>query len=426
MVFLSGQTEPYLSFYFVYNAISVRTYLPTNPFTPCERKAVFSLAGIYFLRMFGVFMILPVLSLYAEGLSGATPFVIGLALGIYGFTQAVFQVPFGMLSDRYNRKYIIAMGLIIFGIGSVVAALADSMAGLVAGRAIQGAGAISAAVLALNADLTRNDQRTKSMAIIGISIGVAFMASLILAPVIQGYIGVPGLFWMVAVLSVSAVFVLAKVVPDAEPADRQIGAGLSAGQFRRLLGNPQLLQLNLGILILHLVLTALFLLLPTLFREKSGFELSGHWKLYLVVLGVSVAGMAPFVMAGSKERWLKSTYRAAIGVLLMATCGMFFAHHSTLFAVMVAAALFFSAFNALESLLPSIVSQVAPRNQRGAAMGIYNTFQFSGIFLGGAGGGWLNGQYGHAGVLVFCVLAITAWLGSTIALGGLRGTVTEE
>ncbi len=371
-------------------------------------------------------MILPVLSLYAERLSGATPFLIGLTLGVYGFTQAVFQIPFGMLSDRYNRKHIIAMGLIIFGIGSVVAALADSMAGLVAGRAIQGAGAISAAILALNADLTRNDQRTKSMAIIGISIGVAFMASLILAPVIQGYIGVPGLFWMVAVLSVSAVVILAKVVPDAGPADRQTGAALSSGQFRRLFGNSQLLQLNLGILILHLVLTALFLLLPALFREKSGFALSDHWKLYLVVLAVSVVGMAPFVMAGSKERWLKSAYRVAIGILLVATCGMFFAYQSTLFAVMAAAALFFSAFNALESLLPSIVSQIAPRNQRGAAMGIYNTFQFAGIFLGGAGGGWLNGQYGHVGVLVFCVLAITVWMGFTIALGGLRGTFTAE
>ncbi len=371
-------------------------------------------------------MVLPVLSLYADRLSGATPFMIGLALGVYGFTQAAFQIPFGMLSDRYPRKYIIATGLIIFAIGSAVAALADSMMVLVVGRAIQGAGAISAAVLALNADLTRSDQRTKSMAVIGISIGAAFMVSLVLAPVIQGYIGVPGLFWMIVLLSVSAVFVLAKVVPDAEPVGRQTRTVLAAGQFRRLVRNPQLLQLNLGILILHLVLTALFLLLPALFREKSGLELSGHWKLYLIVLAVSVIGMIPFVVAGSRERWLKGTYRAAIGVLLLATCAIFSAYHSALFIVMAAAALFFSAFNALESLLPSIVSQIAPQNQRGAAIGIYNTFQFAGIFLGGTVGGWLNGQYGHAGVWIFCILSITVWLGSTMALGGLRETPAEE
>lgn len=380
-----------------------------------ERKAVFSLASIFSLRMFGLFMLLPVLAVYADELSGTTPILLGLALGIYGLTQAMFQIPFGMLSDRIERKKVIACGLIIFAIGSIIAALSDSIQWLIIGRAVQGAGAISAAILALNADLTRNEQRTKAMAIIGISIGFTFLMSLIFAPILQNIVGVDGLFWLIALFAGIAILVLYKVVPSVPPSMKSQKYVPIRGQFIGALKNPRLIHLNLGILVLHLVLTALFLVLPNMLITHSGLSLSEHWKLYAPILLVSILGMAPFVIVGSKPKFATITYRLAIFLLLisllltslsMLALGM--AH--SLGCLLVSMTVFFSAFNALESLLPSLVSQLAPADGKGTAIGIYNTFQFFGIFLGGLAGGWIFAIHGVSGIFVFCGIAVFGWL----------------
>ncbi len=381
-----------------------------NPMLPSERRAVFSLASIFSLRMFGLFMLLPVLAVYAEHLSGTTPLLLGLALGIYGLTQAIFQIPFGMLSDRIERKKVIACGLIIFAAGSIIAALSDSIQWLIVGRAVQGAGAISAAVLALNADLTRNEQRTKSMAIIGISIGFTFLMSLIFAPILHAIIGIDGLFWLIALLALMAILVLYKVVPSASPSAESQKYVPLRGQISDALKNPQLMQLNLGILVLHLVLTALFLVLPNILITQSGLPLSGHWKLYAPILLASVLGMAPFVVAGAKPKFVKIAYQLAISLLLFALLMLAFALNHSLLWLLLSMAVFFSAFNALESLLPSLVSQLATANNKGTAIGIYNTFQFSGIFFGGVAGGWILGRQGVVGVFVFCSVIVIGWL----------------
>ena len=381
----------------------------TNPMSPTERKAVFSLAGIFSLRMFGLFMLLPVLAIYADELSGTTPLLLGLALGIYGLTQAIFQIPFGMLSDRIGRKKVIAVGLIIFAMGSIIAALSDSIQWLIIGRAVQGAGAISAAVLALNTDLTRNEQRTKSMAIIGISIGFTFLMSLIVAPVLHSIIGIDGLFGLIAILALLAIAVLYRVVPNVPLSAESHKYIPIQSQLIGALRNRSLMPLNLGILVLHLVLTALFLVLPNLFITHSGLSLSAHWKLYAPILLLSVIGMAPFVMAGSKAQHAKVAYRLAIFLLLI-TLTMLATTAYSLLGLLLLMMVFFSVFNALESLLPSLVSQLAPAKSKGTAMGVYNTFQFSGIFFGGVVGGWVFEIQGSSGVFIFCASVVLGWL----------------
>ncbi len=368
-------------------------------------------------------MLLPVMAIYAENLSGTTPILLGLALGIYGLTQAIFQIPFGMLSDRIDRKLAITIGLIVFALGSAVSALSESIYWLIIGRGIQGAGAISAAILALNSDLTRANQRTKAMAMIGISIGFTFLLSLILAPMLQGIIGVNGLFWMISTLALIAIWVLHKVVPDV-PAAVETSSKAQDG-FRTALTNPQLLQLDLGIFTIHLVLTALFIVLPGLLVEKSGMELSQHWKIYTPILLISVAGMAPFVIAGSMPRWVTLAYRLGAILMLASLILLLTGVNNSLTWLLVSVILFFSAFNALESLLPSLVSQIAMESAKGTAMGIYNTFQFSGIFVGGLGGGLAYDQFGLAGVFGFCCIAVGLWLVVVLISANFKLTVTK-
>ena len=382
------------------------------------RRAVAALAGIFALRMFGLFLLLPVLAIYAARLPASTPLLIGLALGIYGLTQGLFQIPFGMASDRFGRKPVIALGLLIFMAGSVVAALADSVAGLIAGRAIQGAGAVSAAVLALTADLTGEAQRTKAMAVIGVSIGAVFLLSLMLAPPLQSAIGVAGIFWLSAGLALVALVVLWRVVPDP-------GATVSrskprseteplAAHFGGILADRQLLRLNFGVFFLHTVLTAVFVTLPALLLAKSGLVLADHWKLYAPVLLLSVVGMIPLVMLGSRDRSLKPAFNAAVGLFLLAATALAMTADRGIAALLVALWLFFVAFNALEAMLPSLVSRLAPATGKGAAMGVYNSFQFLGMFAGGLVAGWLSGRFGAGSVYWFCVATAGLWLAGAV------------
>ncbi len=374
-----------------------------------ERRAAFSLAGIFSLRMLGLFMILPVFSLHAHEYAGHTPLLTGLAIGIYGLTQAMFQIPFGMLSDRIGRKKVIAAGLIVFAVGSVVAALADTIWGVIGGRALQGLGAIAAAVLALTADLTREEQRTKAMAIIGVSIGLAFAVAMVLGPAItETDFGLPGLFWLTAVLTLGGVAVLLFYVPDPAVTRFHRDTEPVPAQFARILGNPQLLRLDIGIMILHMIMTATFVTLPLVLRDNAGVAAENHWKVYLVVLAFSVVLMAPFVMLADKKNRLKHVFLGAVALLVIAEAGMF-RFDNGLIEIVVLMVLYFTAFNILEASLPSLVSRIAPSDMKGTALGAYSTAQYLGAFFGGAVGGWLHGHFDASAAFGVCALLAFAW-----------------
>lgn len=376
--------------------------------TADERHAAFWLAGVFSLRMLGLFMILPVFALYAEHLRGNTPALAGLAIGIYGFSQALFQIPFGFLSDRHGRKRIIYIGLLIFALGSVVAALADSIWGVILGRALQGGGAVSAAVMALAADLTREEHRTKVMAVIGVTIGLSFAVSMILGPALNGWIGVPGIFWLTALFAVLSMGVVRLLVPEPPAARIHHDAEPVAAQFGRVLFDGQLLRLNFGIFILHLLLTATFVAIPLALRD-AGLASAQHWEVYLPVLLLSMAIMAPFVILAEKYRRLKTVFLGAVLALALAEFGLLNLH-ATVLEMAALLLVFFSAFNLLEATLPSLIAKMAPADAKGTAMGIYSSSQFLGAFAGGALGGWLRGLLGLKGVFAFTTLAALAWL----------------
>ncbi|MDH5547188.1 MAG: MFS transporter [Gammaproteobacteria bacterium] len=376
--------------------------------TGTEKRASVSLAMIYSLRMLGLFMILPVFALYAQHLEGTTPLLIGVAIGIYGLTQAFFQIPFGMASDRFGRKKVIAFGLLVFAAGSVVAATADSMWGVIAGRALQGAGAIAAAIMALAADLTREEHRTKAMAMIGASIGLSFAFSLVAGPVIDGWVGVNGIFWITAGLALGGIAVLAFIVPTPINSRFHRDAEPIPSQFRTVLGNPELLRLDVGIFILHMALTASFVVLPLVLRDNLGLASSEHWKIYLPVLLLALVVMVPFVIIAEKKRRMKQVFVSSI-LMLAAGEFVFLVGADSLAIVVLALLTFFIGFNVLEATLPSLISKTAPPDIKGTAMGVYSSSQFFGAFCGGGIGGWIHGQFGIQGVFLFILMALMLW-----------------
>ena len=383
---------------------------------PSERKAAFSLAALYVLRMLGLFLILPVFALYAEHLAGTTPLLVGLAIGSYGLTQACLQIPFGMLSDRFGRKRIIVIGLLIFALGSVLAASADHIGWVIMGRALQGAGAIAAAVLALAADLSREEQRTKVMAIIGISIGFSFALALVLGPVLNAWIGVPGIFWLTAVLALGGIVIVLKLVP--QPSQSRLHRDTQAipTLFNRVLRNGQLLRLDAGILILHMMLTATFVALPLVLRDELGLPASQHWYLYLPAMVIGVVLMAPLVITAERKQRLKPFFAAAIALLALAQAGFTLLAPLGLPFMCLLLVIFFTGFNFLEATLPSLIAKFAPADAKGTALGVYSTSQFLGAFLGGIIAGSLHGSFGLYSVFAFCTLAALVWLALALAM----------
>lgn len=377
--------------------------------TPRERRTAVALAGVYSVRMLGLFMILPVFSLYAHDLAHVTPFLIGLAIGVYGFTQAVLQLPLGMLSDRLGRKPVILAGLLIFALGSVVAALSDSIYGVILGRALQGAGAIAAALMALAADLTREEHRAKVMAVIGASIGVAFSVALVAGPVLDRWIGVPGIFWLTALLALAAMAIVRWGVPQPVSARVHRDAEAVPGQLGAVLRDQQLLRLDLGIFVLHLILTANFVVLPLMLRDQGALPAGRHWELYLPVLVLSFLAAVPFIVIAEKRRRLKPVFVAAIAVLALAEFSLTLDEHSLL-GLVVSLFVFFAAFNLLEATLPSLVAKFSPPDRKGTAMGIYSTAQFLGIFVGGSVGGAVYGALGVKAVFILGGLLALGWL----------------
>lgn len=373
--------------------------------SPTELRASASLAGIFGLRMLGLFLILPVFAVHAPGYTGgANLMLVGVALGAYGLTQAILHIPFGMASDRWGRKPVIYAGLVIFAGGSFLAAAATDIWTAIAGRSLQGAGAISSVVVALAADLTGEGHRTKVMAMIGSTIGFMFALSLVAAPALYSAIGMAGLFTLTGVLSLAAIWVVAALVPQAPP---HVHAAPGSGGLSNAFAS-ELLRLNLGIFVLHLAQMAMFVVVPPLMVE-AGLPLAQHWKLYLPAVVLSFAIMIPPVLYADRRNRPKSVLVGSI-VLLVAVQALLAgtgADLTLLFSLLVA---FFAAFNVLEALLPSLVSRIAPAHARGAAIGVYNTTQTLGLFFGGLAGGWIAQRYGPGPVFATCATLAAVWL----------------
>ena len=380
-----------------------------TPFTPLERRTVASLALLYSFRMLGLFMVLPLLALYAGDMAGATPALIGLALGIYGLSQALLQIPFGWLSDWIGRKPVILAGLLLFAGGSLLAATADSVAGLVLGRALQGAGAIASTVMALAADLTRPDQRTKAMALIGMSIGLSFALALVLGPLIASAGGLSLVFHVTTGLALLGMAIVIWLVP-APPVIREVhpDVGARLGLIPRALRNTALLRLNAGVFVLHFVLMACFLLVPQFLESQGGLPRDRHWLVYLPALLLSIAGMVPMMIAA--ERGGRPWQMFVLGIVLLfgAVAALGFSADTLLFYA--ALWLFFVGFNYMEATLPSLLSRVVFEGGKGTAMGVFSTCQFLGAFAGGAAGGWILQYWGAEAVVALCLGLILLWL----------------
>jgi MFS family permease len=373
--------------------------------SPEERRAGASLASIFALRMLGLFLILPVFSVYAKTLPGGDNLaLVGFALGAYGLTQAFFQIPYGIASDIFGRKQVIVVGLLVFALGSFVAAWAPDMTWIIIGRVLQGMGAISAAVTALAADLTREEHRTKVMAMIGSSIGLVFALSLVGAPILYGWIGMAGLFIMTGVLALAAIILLLKAVPPAPPPH-----GHEKLPLRRVVFDPDLVRLNVGIFVLHMVQMAMFVVLPHALVDHGGLEAAAHWKVYLPAVLLSFAIMVPAIIAAERKDKMRPIFLAAIALLVVVQSGLLL-YSASLWALALWLVLFFVAFNVLEATLPSLVSRTAPPSAKGAALGVYNTTQALGLFVGGAAGGYIAQNFGDNAVFAVCTGLVLVWL----------------
>lgn len=373
-----------------------------------EIRASASLASIFALRMLGMFLILPVFAVHAKSMPGGdSATLIGLAMGIYGLTQSFGQIPFGAASDKYGRKPVIVAGLILFAIGSFVAASASSLVWVIIGRALQGAGAISAAVTAFIADATREEHRTKAMAMVGGSIGLTFAVSLVAAPVMYSLIGMSGIFALTGILSVLAILTVIYVVPPAPM------VAAKRVPFSQVLRNKELMRLNYGVFALHLTQMAMFVVMPAALVQYADLPVSEHWKIYLPVVLASFALMLPPVFVGEKRGKMKQVFLGAIALMLVVQAGLGFflarpvLHWSVLVVLLLA---FFVSFNILEASQPSLVSRIAPPAAKGAALGVYNTLQALGLFCGGALGGWLKQHAGAYSVFILGAALTIVWL----------------
>lgn len=378
---------------------------PLGSMSSDERRAAAGLAAIFGSRMLGLFIILPVFVIYADQLAGSSPFLIGLAIGAYGLSQAILQIPFGLASDRFGRRPVIAVGLLLFMVGSIVAALSPHIYGVILGRVIQGSGAISAAVMALAADLTRDSQRTKIMAVIGISVGGAFMVALVLGPVVAAWGGLSGVFWTTAALALLALVLLMTLVPRS---DAMMTDAARTG-FADVLRDSDLLRLSGGIFVLHLILTAGFVVLPVVLRDYLEIGSATHWKVYLPILLLSVPAMVPVIAFGERRRKMHRVVPVVVLALALVEVVLAFGLHSKIL-TLVALWAYFSTFNILESSLPSLVSRVAPARTKGAALGVYATAQFLGAFAGGVLGGAVYGRFGVAAVFLMGALMALIWV----------------
>jgi MFS family permease len=388
-----------------------------------ERRATWSLASLFALRMLGLFIILPVFAVHAPSLhGGASATLVGLALGIYGLTQGVLQVPFGIASDRLGRKKVIVFGLVVFAIGSFVAAAATDIWAVIVGRALQGAGAISAAVVAFLADLTRTAQRTKAMAAIGGSIGLMFALSLAGSPALYSLVGMSGIFVVTGLLASAAILVTTHLVPAETTHQHDPAREWRWSDLRDVLLHAELLRLNLGIFALHVVQIALFVVIPPALERFGGLAVADHWKVYLPVVVLSFALMLPPLLAAERRGKMKALFIGSVAVMLLVQGGFWWGLES-LAATVVVLLFFFVAFNILEASMPSMVTKIAPSSARGTAIGVFNTTQAIGLAVGGIVGGALAQRFGPQAVFVFGIAIVALWL--VVALP-MRSVATRQ
>lgn len=380
---------------------------PDSKMSPFELRAGASLASLFALRMLGLFLILPVFAVHAPELAGGDNLtLVGIALGAYGLAQAILQIPFGIASDRFGRKPVIAVGLVVFALGSFLAAFASDIYVVIAGRMLQGAGAISSVVVALAADLTREQHRTKTMGMIGASIGFTFALSLVVAPLLYDWIGLGGLFALTGVLALAGLAVVFYAIPDVPKVDLR-SAGPSPS-LASVLANAELARLNFGIFSLHLVQMAMFVVVPAALIE-AGLPLTEHWQAYLPVVLASFLLMVPPIIYADRHNKPQIVMGGAVALMLLVQVGLMFA--DGLVALVVLLLMFFAAFNVLEAMLPSLVSRIAPDRARGSAIGVYNTTQTLGLFAGGLAGGWLAKHFGSAALFALGAVLMCLWLG---------------
>lgn len=378
-----------------------------GPMTPVERRTTAALAAVFAMRMLGLFVVLPVFAIYGQALEGATPLLIGLAIGAYGLLQGILQIPFGVISDRYGRKPVIFLGLVLFAVGGLVAAASTSIWGVIIGRAVQGCGAVSGVVMALLSDLTRESHRTRSMAIIGVTVGLSFGVAMVLGPLIADMTGLHGLFLFTSAMALASLALVAWYVPT-PVAVVSVGRRRLLPQLWRVFRHQGLFRLNLGIFLLHMVMVAVFVVVPPSLVTFENLPASQHWQIYLPVILLSLVFMAPLMMSAERTGRVR-------GMLVVAAIGMSLSLlllaglHRYLWGVVAGLLLFFTAFNLLESLMPSLVSRMSPAGARGAAMGVYSSGQFLGAFAGGLVGGGLSSVLAPETVLVVCAGVFAGW-----------------
>ncbi len=375
---------------------------PTARMSSSELRASLSLAAIFGLRLFGMFIILPIFALWTQGRPGWSLQLAGIAMGAYGLTQGILQIPYGWLSDRHGRKRMLYIGLALFACGSFMCALAESPWMMIAGRVVQGAGAISGVAIAMAADLTRDSQRTKAMAIIGSTIGAVFAISFVAAPALARSIGVPGIFAVTGALAIAAVAVVRWVVPDAPAAKR----GASAAALWKGMKDPELVRLNVGIFALHAVLMAIFVVVPVAL-VRAGLPAAEHWLVYLGAVGAGFVLMLPAVIGPAAHRE-RPVFLVAVAAIALSVTVLFLEidHVAGIVAGLV---IFFAGFNVLEAKLPALVSRAAPREATGSATGVYSSVQFLGTFFGAAAGGAIAQHAGFTAVLATCLAVTLAW-----------------
>ena len=380
-----------------------------------ETRAASGLALVFAFRMLGMFMVLPVLATYGMDLVGATPALIGLAIGAYGLTQAIFQIPFGIISDRIGRRPVIYFGLIVFALGSVLAANSDSIWGVIAGRVLQGAGAISAAVMALLSDLTREQHRTKAMAMIGMTIGLSFAVAMVVGPLLTRAFGLSGLFLATGAMALLGIVIVMFMVPRSTGTLQHRESGVAKKALMQTLRHPDLLRLDLGIFVLHAMLMSSFIALPLALVEKAGLPKEQHWWVYLTALLISFFAMIPFIIYGEKKRKMKRVLLGAVGTLMLTEL-FFWQFGDSLRTLVIGTIVFFTAFNLLEASLPSLISKVSPAGGKGTAMGVYSTSQFLGSAMGGILGGWLFQHGGLSVVFLGCAGLAALWLAFAVTM----------
>ena len=382
--------------------------LPPTRMSALERRSSVTLASIYGLRMLGLFLILPVFSIYARGLpDGDDHFLVGLALGIYGLTQAALQIPFGLASDRFGRKPVMIVGMAIFALGSFVAGGAHTLMTIVVGRAVQGAGAISAAISAMIADSTRDRNRTKAMAMVGMTIAMSFIVSLVASPLLYRFMGVPGMFDLTGVLALVAIAVIRWVVPDVPigaPAE-EIGRGAPRGSVF----TPALLRLHFSIFVVNFTQVAMFVVVPLALLHYAGIGVHRHWLVYLPVALGSFVVAVPGIIWAETHGHMRAVFIASVALMILVMLGFAFGYTDPV-VLITALFFFFVAFNVMEALIPSLVSRTAPSARRGLALGVYNTAQSLGLFAGGAVGGAIAKAWSSEGVFLACAALSTVWL----------------